>query len=85
MRETFDGRLYLAILGTGGATFDLPLSFLPAGTAWDAAFYVDGPKAAEDATDLVEERRTVTRDSKVTLTVAPEGGAVVIFSPVAGK
>ena len=85
VRETFDGRLYLAILGTGGATFDLPLSFLPAGTAWDAAFYVDGPKAAEDATDLVEERRTVTRDSKVTLTVAPEGGAVVIFSPVAGK
>lgn len=85
VRETFDGRLYLAILGVGGATFDLPLSFLPEGTAWDAAFYVDGPNAAADATDLAESRRTVTRDSKVTLTVAPEGGAVVIFSPAKAK
>ena len=79
VRETFDGRLYLAILGVGGATFDLPLSFLPEGTEWEASFFVDGPNAATDATDLTESTKVVTRNSKITLTVAREGGAVAIF------
>ncbi len=81
VRETFDGRFYLAVLGVGGATFDLPLSFLPEGTEWKTDFYLDGPNAATDATDLAESTQVVTRNSKITLTVAPEGGAVVIFSP----
>ncbi len=81
VRETFDGRLYLAVLGVGGATFDLPLAFLPEGTEWKADFYLDGPNAATDATDLAESTQVVTRNSKITLTVTPEGGAVVIFSP----
>ena len=84
VRETYDGRLYLAIIGVGGATFDLPLAFLPEGTSWKATFYTDGPNAAQDARDLSVTTRTVTRESKVTLTVAPEGGAVVIFTSADG-
>ena len=82
VRETYDGRLYLAILGVGGASFELPLAFLPEGTSWKATFYTDGPNAAQDARDLSITTRTVTRESKVALTVVPEGGAVVIFTPV---
>ena len=85
VRETYDGRLYLAILGVGGATFELPLAFLPEGTSWKATFYTDGPNAEQDARDLSITTRTVTRESKVTLTVAPEGGAVVIFAPAEAK
>ena len=85
VRETFDGRLYLAVFGVRGATFELPLSFLPEGTSWKATFYTDGPNAAQDACDLSVTTRTVTRESKVTLTVVPEGGAVVIFTPTEGK
>ena len=85
VRETYDGRLYLAILGVGGASFELPLAFLPEGTSWKATFYTDGPNAAQDARDLSITTRTVTRESKVTLTVAPEGGAVVIFAPAEAK
>ena len=81
VRETFDGRLYLAILGVKGATFELPLSFLPEGTEWKAALYTDGPKAEDDATDLTESHQVLTRNSKLTLTVAREGGAVIIFEP----
>ena len=39
---------------------------------------------AQDARDLSVTTRTVTRESKVTLTVAPEGGAVVIFTSADG-
>ena len=85
VRETYDGRLYLAILGVGGATFELPLAFLPEGTSWKATFYTDGPNAAQDARDLSITTRTVTRESKVSLTVAPEGGALVIFTPAEAK
>lgn len=80
MRETYDGRLYLAILGVKGASFDLPLTFLPEGSAWTAKFYVDGPNAATDATDLAESTRTVSRSDKIKLSVAREGGAVVVFT-----
>lgn len=81
VRETYDGRLYLAILGVKGASFDLPLSFLPEGSSWTAKFYVDGPNADSDATDLSESSRTVTRADKIRLSVAREGGAVVVFEP----
>jgi alpha-glucosidase len=79
VRETYDGRLYLATFGVKGASFELPLYFLPEGTEWDATFYTDGPNVANDATDLSVTTQTVTRDSNVKVTVAPEGGAVVIF------
>ena len=80
VRETYDGRLYLATFGVKGATFELPLYFLPEGTEWDATFYTDGPDVAKDATDLSVTTKTVTRETKVEVTVAPEGGALVIFA-----
>ena len=80
VRETYDGRLYLAVFGVKGASFELPLYFLPDGTEWDATFYTDGPNAAKDAADLAVTTKTVTKESKVDVTVAPEGGALVIFT-----
>ncbi len=80
VRETYDGRLYLAVFGVKGASFELPLYFLPDGTEWDATFYTDGPNAAKDATDLAVTTKVVTKESKVEVVVAPEGGAVVIFT-----
>jgi len=79
VRETYDGRLYLAVFGVRGASFELPLYFLPEGTEWEATFYTDGPNVAEDATDLSVTTQTVTKASKVKMNPAPEGGAVVIF------
>ena len=80
VRETYDGRLYLAVFGVKGASFELPLFFLPDGTEWDVTFYTDGPNATKDATDLSVTAKVVTKESKVGVTVAPEGGAVVIFT-----
>ena len=80
VRETYDGRLYLAMFGVKGASFELPLYFLPDGTEWEATFYTDGPNVAKDATDLSVTTKTVTKESKVEVTVAPEGGAVAIFA-----
>ncbi|MGN0853698.1 MAG: glycoside hydrolase family 97 protein [Kiritimatiellia bacterium] len=86
VRETHDGRFYLAVLGVKEATFEFPLSFLPEGTEWNATFYVDGPNAAADATDLSVSEQVLTRTSTIKLAVAREGGAVVVFAPrPAGK
>ena len=82
MRETFDGRFYAAYLGVAAKDVTLPLDFLPAGTTWEATVYADGPRAADDATDLAESTRRVTRDAPLTLAVAPEGGFVVVFTKV---
>lgn len=79
VRETFDGRFYFAYLGTGAKETELALDFLPEGR-WVAVRYEDGPKAAEDATDLAESRAFVTRASKLKIRTAPEGGAVVVFT-----
>ena len=79
-REAFDGRVYLVVLGVQEVpSVEIPLSFLPKDGTWNAALYLDGPKANEDATDLVESRQTVTRDGRLALKIAREGGAVVIF------
>ena len=82
VRETFDGRFYAAYLGVAAKDVTLPLDFLPAGTTWEATVYADGPRAADDATDLAESTRRVTRDVPLTLAVAPEGGFVVVFTKV---
>ncbi len=52
------------------------------GTAWEATVYADGPRAADDATDLAESTRGVTRETPLTLAVAPEGGFVVVFRKI---
>ena len=82
VRETFDGRFYAAYLGVAAKDVALPLDFLPAGTAWEAAVYADGPRAADDATDLAESTRRVARGETLALAVAPEGGFVVVFRKV---
>ena len=79
LRETFDGRFYFAAFTVKGRTVDLPLGLLPAGE-WTATLYADGPNAATDAKELAVSTRTFTKDAKASVTLADEGGAVVIFT-----
>ena len=80
VRETFDGRFYAAYLGVAATRVALPLAFLPDGAAWEVTVYADGPRAADEATDLAVSTRRVTRASPpLALDVAPEGGFVVVF------
>jgi alpha-glucosidase len=62
-------------------TVDLPLAFLGAGD-YEAAFFVDGPDAATEGTSLEVTKRAVKAGDKLALTLAPGGGAAIIFTPV---
>ena len=59
---------------------DVPLSFLGAGE-YEAQIFADGADADKVATSLTISRRKVKAREKLTLHLAPGGGAAVIFSP----
>jgi len=59
---------------------EIPLDFLGEG-AYEATIWRDGPDAAKNAEDLVRESRTVTGKDRLTLDLAPGGGAVVRLAP----
>ena len=59
---------------------DVPLSFLGAGE-YEAQIFADGADANKVATSLTISRRKVKTGEKLTLHLAPGGGAAVIFSP----
>ena len=59
---------------------DVPLSFLGAGEH-EAQIFADGADANKVATSLTISRRKVKAGEKLTLHLAPGGGAAVIFSP----
>ena len=59
---------------------DVPLSFLGAGE-YEAQIFADGADADKVATSLTISRRKVKTGEKLTLHLAPGGGAAVIFSP----
>jgi alpha-glucosidase len=57
---------------------DLPLSFLGAGE-YEATIFADGPDAATEGTSLDISKRTVTAGDRLTLKLAPGGGAAVLI------
>jgi alpha-glucosidase len=59
---------------------EIPLDFLGPGT-YEATIWRDGPAAAEKATDMVRETRTVTSEDSLKLQLAPGGGAAVRLVP----
>ncbi len=58
---------------------NVALDFLPAGKAYTATIYRDGPTAQAGAKgkDMVRETRTVKRGDRITLTMAPGGGFAI--------
>jgi len=59
---------------------EIPLDFLGEGP-YEATIWRDGPDAAKNAEDLVRETKTVTSKDRLTLALAPGGGAVVRLVP----
>ena len=57
---------------------ELPLGFLGAGE-FEATIFADGPDAATEGTSLDISKRTVTAGDRLTLKLAPGGGAAVIL------
>ena len=64
-------------------TFDIPLSFLPAGRSYVAEIYADGPGAHWQSNPLpvTISRRPVTRASTLRVVMAPGGGQAVRIRP----
>lgn len=59
---------------------EIALDFLDEGR-YEATIWRDGPRAAKNAEDLVRETKTVTSNDRLTLALAPGGGAVVRLVP----
>jgi alpha-glucosidase len=62
-------------------TIELPLTFLGAGS-YETTIFIDGPDAATEGTSLKIEKAALGAGGTLTLTLAPGGGAAVIFSPL---
>ncbi len=60
---------------------DVPLDFLGAGS-FEAQIFADGPDAGQIATALKITTRRVSSGDKLSLQLAPGGGAAVIFTPI---
>ena len=79
VRESFDGRWFVAALTVKARTVSVPLGFLGPGT-WTAAVYADDPaRTPKDAKALAVTRRRVTAAETIELNLLPEGGAVVVL------
>ncbi len=59
---------------------DLPLDFLGDG-AYEATVFADGPDAAAEGTSLAIAKSAVRADDRLTLKLAPGGGAAVMILP----
>jgi alpha-glucosidase len=71
-----------AITDEEGRSFDIPLSFLPAGN-YVAEVYADGPKAhwLTNPLPVAITRQNVTRGSRMKVVLAPGGGQAVRIRP----
>jgi len=64
---------------------EVPLGFLGAGVGageWEAKIFADGPAAETDGTSLSVAAMRISADKKMTLHLAPGGGAAVILTPI---
>jgi alpha-glucosidase len=59
---------------------EIPLSFLGSGE-YAAKIFADGADADKDAKSLEISTKRLKADGKLTLHLAPGGGAAVIFNP----
>ena len=68
-----------AITDEVARTFDVPLSFLPAGKSYVAEIYADGPGAdgPTNPQPIVISRRNVTSTSHLTVKMASGGGQAI--------
>ena len=68
-----------AITDEVARTFEVPLSFLPAGKSYVAEVYADGPGAngLTNPTPITISKRTVTSASRLTVRMAPGGGQAI--------
>jgi alpha-glucosidase len=73
-----------AITDEEARTFDLPLSFLPAGQRFVAERYADGPDAhwRDNPLPVVLSEQEVDADSTLVLQLAPGGGQAIRFRPI---
>jgi alpha-glucosidase len=60
---------------------DVPLNFLAAGD-YEARIYADGPRAAQDGTDLSVSTKRLASNGSLGLHLAPGGGAAIILTPI---
>lgn len=72
-----------AITDEHGRSFDVPLSFLPAGRRYIAEIYADGPGAnwLDNPLPVTISRRPVTSVSRLRVVLAPGGGQAVRIRP----
>jgi alpha-glucosidase len=72
-----------AITDEEARTFDVPLSFLPAGHRYVAEIYADGPGAnwRDNPLPVTISRQNVTRASRLQLRLAPGGGQAIRIRP----
>jgi alpha-glucosidase len=72
-----------AITDEEARTFELPLSFLPAGRGFVAEVYADGPGAhwLTNPIPVTISRQNVTSISRVRLELAPGGGQAIRIRP----
>jgi alpha-glucosidase len=72
-----------AITDERGRTFDVPLSFLPAGRRYVAEIYADGPKAhwLDNPLPVTISSRPVTSASRLRVVLAPGGGQAIRIRP----
>ena len=68
-----------AVTDEEARTFDVPLSFLPAGKAYVAEIYADGPGAhgVTNPLPISISKRPVTSASRLSIRMAPAGGQAI--------
>ncbi len=77
-RRSGDGWWIGAMTGWDARDIDLPLDFLGAGD-YEATIFADGADAAVEATSLEITKKTVKAGDRLTLKLAPGGGAAVMI------
>ena len=80
-RRSGNGWYLGAMTNWDGRDLEYPLGFLGAGE-YEAQVFADGPDADKVATSLETVRKKVTAGDKLSLRLAPGGGAAVILTPV---
>jgi alpha-glucosidase len=68
------------LTGSKARTIEIPLDFLPEGE-FRAEIYSDAPDAAESPKKTVKEERSVRRDTRLTVRMAPGGGQAIRVFP----
>jgi alpha-glucosidase len=72
-----------AITDEAARTFDIPLSFLPAGRSYVAEIYADGPGASwlGNPLPVAITRRAVDSTTRLRMVLAPGGGQAIRIRP----